>query len=113
MREIVLTPTFERLFKRLPKRIRDATYEKLALFLEDAAHPSLRVKRIRGTERIWTTPTPRASCMGRATLARTRLSMLMSTWEMSITMNYRLTFEVDEERMFLRRLGTHDVLRPP
>jgi mRNA-degrading endonuclease RelE of RelBE toxin-antitoxin system len=86
MREIVFTRTFERLFKRLPKRIRDETYEKLALFLEDPAHPSLRVKRIRGTERIW---------------------------EMSITMNYRLTFEVDEERMLLRRIGTHDVLRKP
>jgi mRNA-degrading endonuclease RelE of RelBE toxin-antitoxin system len=86
MREIVFTRTFERLFKRLPKRIRNETYEKLALFLEDPAHPSLRVKRIRGTERIW---------------------------EMSITMNYRLTFEVDEERMLLRRIGTHDVLRKP
>lgn len=86
MREIVFTPTFERLFKRLPKRIRHETYEKLALFLEDPAHQSLRVKRIRGTERIW---------------------------EMSITMNCRLTFEVDEERVFLRRIGTHDVLRRP
>ena len=85
-RELVFTPTFERLFKRLPKRIRDETYEKLALFLDDQAHPSLRVKRVRGTDRIW---------------------------EMSITMNYRLTFEVDEERVLLRRIGTHDVLRRP
>ena len=85
-RELVFTPTFERLFKRLPKRIRDETYGKLALFLQDPAHPSLRVKRIRGAGRIW---------------------------EMSITMNYRLTFEVDEERVLLRRIGTHDVLRRP
>ena len=85
-REIVFTPSFERLFKRLPKRIREATYQKLALFLQDPAHPSLRVKRIRGTNRIW---------------------------EMSITMNYRLTFEVDEQRVLLRRIGTHDILRKP
>ena len=77
---------FDRLFKRLPERIRDETYEKLALFLEDSAHPWLRVKRVRGTERIW---------------------------EMSITMNYRLTFELDDERVVLRRIGTHDVLRQP
>jgi len=85
-REIEFTPSFERLFKRLPKRIRNETYAKLALFLRDPAHPSLRVKRIRGTARIW---------------------------EMSITMNYRLTFEVDEQRVLLRRIGTHDVLRRP
>jgi mRNA interferase RelE/StbE len=85
-REIVFTRSFERLFKRLTKRIRNETYEKLALFLRDPAHPSLRVKRIRGTDRIW---------------------------EMSITMNYRLTFEVDEQRVLLRRIGTHDVLRRP
>ena len=34
-------------------------------------------------------------------------------WEMSVTVNYRLTFEADEERMLLRRVGTHDVLRRP
>jgi hypothetical protein len=32
---------------------------------------------------------------------------------MSITMNYRVTFEVDEERVILRAIGTHDVLRRP
>ena len=85
-REVVFTPSFERLFRRLPKRIRDETYDKLALYLEDPAHPSLRVKRVRGTARIW---------------------------EMSITMNYRLTFEAEGERVMLRRIGTHDVLRQP
>lgn len=87
-RELYLTRTFERLFKRLPKDIQDQTYEKLALFLEDPSHPSLRVKRMKGTAAIW---------------------------EMSVTMNYRITFEVDVEiegeRVLLRRIGTHDVLR--
>jgi mRNA-degrading endonuclease RelE of RelBE toxin-antitoxin system len=77
---------FDRSFKRLPEHIRDETLEKLARFLDDPSHPSLRVKRMKGTEGIW---------------------------EMSITMNYRLTFEVDEERVLLRRIGTHDVLRRP
>ena len=88
-REIVFSAPFDRLFKRLPKRIRNETYEKLALFLEDPAHPSLRVKRIRGTERIW---------------------------EMSITIlprKDRLTFELEGERVVLRRIGTHDVPRRP
>ena len=84
--DVVFTPRFDKLFRRLPREIRDATYEKLALYLADQLHPSLRVKRIKGTDGIW---------------------------EMSITMNYRLTFELEGERMLLRRIGTHDVLRSP
>ena len=86
MREVVFTPRFDRLFRRLPKAMREATYEKLAAYLENPAHPSLRVKRIKGTSRVW---------------------------EMSITMNYRLTFEMEGEKVVLRRIGTHDVLRRP
>jgi len=85
-REVIFTPSFERLFKRLPKRIRDETYEKLALYIENPGHPSLRTKRIRGTAGIW---------------------------EMSITMNYRLTFELDGETVVLCRIGTHDLGRRP
>ncbi len=85
-REVIFTPPFERLFKRLPKRIRLETYEKLALYIENPGHPSLRVKRIRGTAGIW---------------------------EMSITRNYRLTFELDGGTVVLRRIGTPDLLWQP
>jgi len=85
-REYQTLREFDRSFKRLPKQIRNEVLEKLDRFLDDPTHPSLRVKRIRGTDRLW---------------------------EMSITMNYRLTFEVDEQRVLLRRVGTHDVLRRP
>lgn len=85
-REYQTTREFDRAFKRLPRRIQSEVLEKVERFLDDPTHPSLRVKRIRGTEHIW---------------------------ELSITMNYRLTFEVDEERVLLRRIGTHDILRKP
>ena len=85
-RELYLTRTFERLFKRLPAELRELALEKLSLYLADPAHPSLRVKRIKGTDRIW---------------------------EMSVTMQYRITFEVEGEAVTLRRIGTHDVLRKP
>jgi mRNA-degrading endonuclease RelE of RelBE toxin-antitoxin system len=86
MREVIFTARFDRLFRRLPKAIRDATYEKLAAYLDNPAHPSLRVKRIKGTARVW---------------------------EMSVTMTYRLTFELEGEKVILRRIGTHDILRRP
>ncbi len=85
-REFVFTPRFDRLFRRLPKSIREGTYQKLSLYLENPSHPSLRVKRIRGTAAIW---------------------------EMSVTMNYRLTFQLEGERTLLRRIGTHGILRQP
>lgn len=84
-RELYLTRTFERLFKKLPKAIQDQAFEKLALFLEDPSHPSLRVKKMKGTAAIW---------------------------EMSVTMNCRITFEVDGERVLLRRAGEGTTLEP-
>jgi len=70
----------------LPKTIQEQAVAKLDLFLRDASHPSLRVKRIKSSQ---------------------------SLWEMSITMNYRITFEVLGETVVLRRIGTHDILRSP
>jgi mRNA interferase RelE/StbE len=84
--KLKFTRRFEKAFKRLPKGVRDQTYEKLHMLLENPTHRSLRVKRIKGTERIW---------------------------EMSVTMNYRVTFEIDEDTIVLRTVGTHDVLRQP
>lgn len=85
-RELYFPRSFERLFKRLPKNVEQQTYEKLALLLEDPSHPSLRVKKTKGTASIW---------------------------EMSVTMNYRITFEVDAKRILLRRMGMREVLREP
>ena len=85
-RDVQFTRGFTRLFRGLPDEVRQATYQKLGLFVDNRAHPSLRVKRVKGTPGVW---------------------------EMSITMNYRVTFEVDDERVILRAIGTHDVLRKP
>ena len=86
IREVSATPGFAKLLKRLPATVRQLVREKLNLYVQDPSHPSLRVKRLKGTRDVW---------------------------EMSITMNYRLTFEIQGERMILRRIGTHDVLRSP
>ena len=85
-KKLTLSKPFEKLFERLPKDIRETTYDKLELFLKDPSHPSLRVKLIKGTQGIW---------------------------EMSITMNYRITFEVLEGEIYLRKIGTHDILNRP
>jgi len=85
-RKLRSTRIFDKSFQRLPKTAREQTLTKLDLFLGDASHPSLRVKRLKGSDRIW---------------------------EMSITMNYRVTFEIGDDQIILRRIGTHDILRNP
>jgi mRNA interferase RelE/StbE len=79
---------FSKRFKKynnsFPKEIRKAIDEKLALFLNEISHPSLRVKRIQGTK---------------------------NRWEGSITMKYRFTFEFLKDGVFFRAIGTHDILK--
>jgi mRNA interferase RelE/StbE len=87
MVEGVKTYQFSRRFKKgyqgLPKEIQEAFDHKLPLFLNDMSHPSLRVKRIQGTK---------------------------DRWEGSITMKYRFTFEISEDNVIFRAVGTHDIL---
>ena len=42
-----------------------------------------------------------------------RVKATAGVWEMSITMNYRVTFETDEDIVLLLTVGTHDILRKP
>jgi mRNA-degrading endonuclease RelE of RelBE toxin-antitoxin system len=74
---------FKKEYNTLPKEIQIAFDKKLALFLEDMTHPSLRVKRIQGTKH---------------------------RWEGSVTKNYRFTFEFIEDSLLFRTIGTHDIL---
>jgi len=85
-KRIVLSRLFEKTFSRLPKEIRGSVYDKLELFLEDPSHPSLRIKKIKGSDYIW---------------------------EMSVTMSYRITFQIREAEIVLRKIGPHDILRKP
>jgi len=75
---------FKKEYKALPKEIQNTFDNKLALFLNNIHHPSLRVKKIQGTK---------------------------DRWEGSITMKYRFTFEFSEETLIFRTIGTHDILK--
>ena len=77
------TQRFRKDYKALPKEIRTAFDKKLSFFLQDLYHPSLRAKRIQGT-------THRS--------------------EGSITMKYRLTFDLIEDVAIFLTIGTHDIL---
>ncbi|MHB1650958.1 MAG: type II toxin-antitoxin system RelE family toxin [Desulfitobacteriaceae bacterium] len=85
-------PRFERAFRKLPREIKLLFDDKIVQFEDNWHHPSLRVKRLEGTNDIW---------------------------EASVNMSIRFTFKwlKDEEGndlCQLRNIGDHDhCLRPP
>ena len=74
---------FKKEYQTLPAEIQKNFDQKLPVFLNDILHPSLRMKRIQGTKNIW---------------------------EGSITMKYRFTFELSDDKVILRLIGTHAIL---
>ncbi len=87
MVEKVATYRFSKQFKKeyadLHREVQEAFDKKFRLFLNNIHHPSLRVKKIKGTE---------------------------NRWEGSVTMNYRFTYQISEDTVLFRRIGTHDLL---
>ena len=74
-------------YLRLPSHLQTRTEKAIELLVRDMRHPSLQAKRVRGTLHIW---------------------------EARVTQQYRLTFEVRPGRvLWLRRVGTHDILKTP
>ena len=74
---------FKKEYKKLPQNIQKSFNEKLSLLLQNMLHPSLRVKRIQGTK---------------------------DRWEGSVTMKCRFTFELIDDTIIFRAIGTHDIL---
>ena len=76
--------TFKKDYRGLPREIQQQVDEALRLLSQNPRHPSLQVKKMKGTKNIWE---------GRVTLA------------------YRFTFNWLSDLVILRRVGTHDILK--
>jgi mRNA-degrading endonuclease RelE of RelBE toxin-antitoxin system len=77
------TNAFKKDYKGLPSIIRDRVDKQLYLLFENFRHPSLRLKKLGGTD----------------------------TFEIRISKGYRLTLRLGNNEIELRRVGTHDILR--
>ena len=80
------TRRFDKDYADLPDEVKSTVSSKLSLFISNSRHPSLRIKKMEGTKKIW---------------------------EMRVTSNYRITFQSVSDVVIFRRVGTHDVLRNP
>jgi mRNA-degrading endonuclease YafQ of YafQ-DinJ toxin-antitoxin module len=85
--EFLFTARFKRAYKKLSEADRRSAQKKLALMSGNPHHPSLRTKKVQGTENIF---------------------------ECSITMSIRLTWQYEGDSILLRAVGDHDdVLKNP
>ena len=78
--------TFIRLYRKLPQDIQERTKKTLELFASDPRHPSLGHKKMAGQKDIF---------------------------EVRVSQNYRLTYQRIGNTAYLRKIGTHDLLRNP
>ncbi len=77
------TDRFKKDYRTLPKNIRRRVDEKLSFLLRDPKHPSLRTHKIRGVKGLW---------------------------ELSVTMSYRVLFEINGEFFVLLAVGPHKIV---
>ena len=77
------TNSFLKDYRGLSAEIQTRVDKQLARLLENPRHPSLRLKKLKGTQ----------------------------VFEIRITKGYRLTLSFEEEVLILRRVGSHDLLR--
>jgi len=80
------TQSFKKDYQNLPENLKEQTQKQLSIMVENPRHPSLRIKKMSGTQNIW---------------------------EARITRGYRVTFQIEGEIFLLRRIGGHDILKKP
>ena len=83
---IETTKTFIRLYKKLPDDIKERTRKAIKLLESDPSHPSLGHKKMAGQEDIF---------------------------EIRVSKNYRITYQRVQDTVYLRKIGTHNLLRNP
>ncbi len=75
------TERFKRAYQHLTAQEQERLKKALTLMAENLRHPSLQVKKIKGTARVW---------------------------EARVSLSCRMTFEFDGETIILRNVGEHD-----
>lgn len=83
---IEATQTFIGLYKKLPEELKEKTKKAIDLLQANPAHPSLGHKKMAGQQNIF---------------------------EVRVSGNYRVTYQRIGNTAYLRKVGTHDILRNP
>jgi mRNA interferase RelE/StbE len=85
--EFIYTARFKKSYKKLDQEVQKALKKKLELMNQNPHHPSLRNKKIQGTDHLF---------------------------ECTITMAIRMSWQYEGESILLRVIGEHDeILKNP
>ncbi len=79
---------FKKMYQKIPKEVQVLFLRKGAFFKKDTSHPSLRIKKMQGFKNP-------------------------EIWELSLSMNFRVSFEVRNDIIFFRKIGNHEILKNP
>lgn len=82
--EIVIPDSVQRDLRKLPPPIRHKFYEQLERYLQNPAHPSLRVHELRSRPGIKS---------------------------LSLIRKYRVAFFIEGNRLIIEAVGTHEIYR--
>ncbi len=85
--KLIPSPRFRKSLRRLDPQTQERVRQKLKLFLQDKAHPSLRYKTVQALRN----EDPPVK-------------------EISITMSVRVTLQEFDDHVYLRNIGGHDIL---
>jgi len=86
MMRVEATRTFIRLYKKLPEELKDKAKKSIEILEANPSHPSLGHKKMAGQKDIF---------------------------EVRVSKNYRITYQRINDTAYLRKIGTHDLLRNP
>lgn len=86
MKQLEYTDRFKKLYKRLPASVQAKLKRQLVLLVENEQHPSLNTKKMQGKDAIW---------------------------EARVDRKNRFTFYFQNNRIILRAVGPHDILKEP
>ncbi len=81
--KIRITKPYLTRYNKLPSTIRKRVDKQLQLLLENPQHPSLRLHKMEGYPNMW---------------------------EISVSMNYRIIFKLENDEYILIKIGIHDIL---
>ncbi len=82
--DIAFTKRFHKDYAGLPQVIQEKADQQICRIADgDFAYPSLRTRKMEGEENIW---------------------------EVSVTMNYRMVFLLEDDLITLLRIGIHEIL---
>ena len=84
--KVAHAPRFLRDYGQLDPHLKRRVDKQIVLLLKNPRHPSLRIHKMVGYPDIY---------------------------EARLTKGYRFTFQIRGETCFLRRVGTHDILKTP